>query len=173
MASTWSDIAAFFGSFTKEGKKQIKCSIKNWNFRILMIVIRGLQLNWKNVMKSFFQPTVARFFSVQLTKTRKIYQMTNKHGNRMYQMAIKCINIFIARPFKIYPNVGFLVWKYTIWQLCFLPEKKEKSMSGNTKEFVLVVNENRAGSGLNTSGSCFDGPGYFGLGLFRPGWLCN
>jgi hypothetical protein len=36
-------------------------------------------------------------------------------------MAIKYINIFQSEALKIFPKLGFLVWKQTIWQPCCLP----------------------------------------------------
>jgi hypothetical protein len=61
---------------------------------------------------------VARFFSVQHTKTGKIYQMTTKCTKWPYNIPFGCkidknFNIFNC---KTLPKLGFLVWKYTIWQ---------------------------------------------------------
>jgi hypothetical protein len=50
------------------------------------------------------------------------------NGHETYQMVVKYTEwpqtvptMSIPRPPKIYPNRGFLVWKYTIWQPC-MPE---------------------------------------------------
>jgi hypothetical protein len=39
--------------------------------------------------------------------------------HKIYQMAIKCINIFFCKILQNLPKLGFLVWKYAIWQPCF------------------------------------------------------
>jgi hypothetical protein len=94
---------------------------------------------------AFARTRVARFFRVQHTKTGNIYQKTNKYtkrpwnipncqkiyqmakkstkwpknlpnGQKIYQMAIKYIyqHFPLLDPLKL----GYLVWKYTIWQPC-------------------------------------------------------
>jgi hypothetical protein len=37
----------------------------------------------------------------------------------IFQMAIKCINIFQSKAPQNLPKLWFLVWKQTIWQPCF------------------------------------------------------
>jgi hypothetical protein len=66
-------------------------------------------------------PTVARFFLVHATQTGKMYQMNKKYSeipnvDKIFQMAIKYINIFQSEAIIIFPKLGFLVWKQTIWQ---------------------------------------------------------
>jgi hypothetical protein len=45
----------------------------------------------------------------------KIYQVSIKY---LFEMAIKYINIFLSETLKIFPKMGFLVGKQTIWQPC-------------------------------------------------------
>jgi hypothetical protein len=68
---------------------------------------------------------VARFFLVHDTETGKMYQMVLKYskwplnipnGPKIFQMAIKHINIFQSKDLRKLPKLGFLVWKQTIWQ---------------------------------------------------------
>jgi hypothetical protein len=50
------------------------------------------------------------------------------NGHNIYQMAlnrthfIKYTNIFHCKTLKNLPKLGFLVWKYTIWQPCSVGE---------------------------------------------------
>jgi hypothetical protein len=37
---------------------------------------------------------------------------------KIFQMAIKCIDIFQSKALHNLPKLRFLVWKYTIWQPC-------------------------------------------------------
>jgi hypothetical protein len=42
-----------------------------------------------------------------------------QNGRKMDQMAINYTNIFHCNTLQNLPKMGFLVWKYTIWQTCF------------------------------------------------------
>jgi hypothetical protein len=61
---------------------------------------------------------VARFFLVHATKTGKMYQMRTKctqcsknipNLHKIFQMAIKYINIFLSKALQNVPKLGFLV----------------------------------------------------------------
>jgi hypothetical protein len=62
---------------------------------------------------------------VQTYQNGKIYQMTTHYikrlwivpnGLKIFQMVIKCSNIFYSKALQILPKMGFLAWKQTIWQ---------------------------------------------------------
>jgi hypothetical protein len=66
---------------------------------------------------------VARFFSVQHSKTVKYTKMTTKYtqwykhiwnGSSIDRMAVKFTNIFHCKTIQNLSKLGFLVWKYTI-----------------------------------------------------------
>jgi hypothetical protein len=68
---------------------------------------------------------VARFFLTQYTKTvkkRQTYQNITKwpwnipDDNKIFQMTVKYTNMFLCKALQNLPKLGFLVWKYTIWQ---------------------------------------------------------
>jgi hypothetical protein len=71
---------------------------------------------------------IARFFLRQCTKAGKNvhtkfpqnYQMTVKwsqqNGSNIFQMGITSTNIFHSKALQPLPSLGFLVWKWTIWQ---------------------------------------------------------
>jgi hypothetical protein len=69
-----------------------------------------------------------QIFLVHYTKSgnnvpdeHKMYQMNTKchgHGHKIFQMAIKYINIFQSKALQNLPKLGFLVWKQTICQPC-------------------------------------------------------
>jgi hypothetical protein len=63
------------------------------------------------VNKTLRWSRVARFFSMQYTKTGKIYQITTNstNGCNKFPMAIKYPNIFHFKPFQNLPKLGFLV----------------------------------------------------------------
>jgi hypothetical protein len=68
---------------------------------------------------------VARFFLVQHTKTgknmpinHKIYQVATK-CRKIDQLAVKYTDIFHCKSLKNSTKLGFLVWKYSIWQPWF------------------------------------------------------
>jgi hypothetical protein len=71
----------------------------------------------------------ARFLSVQhmYQHVEKIYHITIKftkcpqnilNCGKIDQKAIKYTNIFHCKSLQILPKLGFLVWKYAIWQPC-------------------------------------------------------
>jgi hypothetical protein len=64
------------------------------------------------------EPRLARFFSIQHTKTgknipngNKMYQTAKKipFGRKMDKMAVRNINIFHCKAFQNLPKLGFLV----------------------------------------------------------------
>jgi hypothetical protein len=67
---------------------------------------------------------VARFFLVKYTKTGIKYQISKVHINYVYQWAVKYSklplntysSIFHSKALPNIPKLGFLEWKYTIWQ---------------------------------------------------------
>jgi hypothetical protein len=66
---------------------------------------------------------VARFSWYILPKREKYTKMTTKHTKwpyvcKIFEMAIKFTNIFRCKTLQNLPKLGFLVWKYTIWQSC-------------------------------------------------------
>jgi hypothetical protein len=44
------------------------------------------------------------------------YTKCAQNGSKIDQMAIKCVYIFQCKTHQNLPKLGFLVWKYTIWQ---------------------------------------------------------
>jgi hypothetical protein len=71
---------------------------------------------------------VARFFWYNRPKRKNIPNGHNIHyingynicvpkGRKIDHMAIKYTNIFHSKTFQNLPKLGFMVWKYTIWQL--------------------------------------------------------
>jgi hypothetical protein len=54
------------------------------------------------------------------TKLPQNYPMTIKipNGNNIFQVAIEYTKLFDSKALQILPKLGFLVWKYTIWQPC-------------------------------------------------------
>jgi hypothetical protein len=51
-------------------------------------------------------------------KTGKMYQITSTltNGHKIYQMTLKCTNIFHSKGLHNLPKFGILVRKHTIWQ---------------------------------------------------------
>jgi hypothetical protein len=69
------------------------------------------------------QGRVARFFLLATTyqnekkSTKWLTNIQNiPNDNKVYQMALKCINIFHWKTLQNLPKWVILVWKYTIWQ---------------------------------------------------------
>jgi hypothetical protein len=62
------------------------------------------------------------------------------NDRKILQMTIKYSSIFHSKTLQNLPNLGFLVWKQTIWQpriqvLCRIPEKKNMYLF----TFVLIT----------------------------------
>jgi hypothetical protein len=81
--------------------------------------------SWSRIERRRAGIRVARFFLVHDTKTGKMYQMNTKCTKwskniptvcKIFQMAIKCINIFQSRALQNLPKLGFWARKETIWQ---------------------------------------------------------
>jgi hypothetical protein len=81
--------------------------------------------NWQLAKK---QIRIARFFLVQHKKTGEMTKMTIKYtkrpqnipnGRKKDLMAIKYINNVHYKTLENLPKLGFLVWKYAIWQPWF------------------------------------------------------
>jgi hypothetical protein len=100
---------------------------KNTNFRRYLFRhytrISAITVPLYFVQKRQVSGGVARFFLVQKTKMGKIYQITvkctkwpQKRANGRKLMAIKYTNIFHCKTHPNFPKLGFLVWKYAIWQ---------------------------------------------------------
>jgi hypothetical protein len=47
------------------------------------------------------------------------------NGSNIFQMAIEYTNFFHSKDLQNLPNFGFLVRKYTIWQLCSRASRQE------------------------------------------------
>jgi hypothetical protein len=65
-----------------------------------------------------FMPGLPDFSWSKIPKRGKIYQITTKYID---QMVIKYTKIFHCKTPQNLPKLGFLVWKQTIWQSCFIP----------------------------------------------------
>jgi hypothetical protein len=50
------------------------------------------------------------------TKWTQYVPEWSQNIHKIFQMAVKCIYIFHSDTLKIFPKLGFLVWKQTIWQ---------------------------------------------------------
>jgi hypothetical protein len=70
-------------------------------------------------------PGLPDFYWYNIPKLGKIYQITMKYtkwpqnipnGRTIDQMALKYRNICHCKSLHNLPKLGFLVWKYTIWQ---------------------------------------------------------
>jgi hypothetical protein len=99
---------------------------------------RACDLQWQQSpfflrpARVLLQTRVARFFLTHDSKIgrnipqyHKIYHSTTKYtklpqnipeGSKIRQNVIKNTNIFHCKTLQNLPNLGFLVWKYTIWQ---------------------------------------------------------
>jgi hypothetical protein len=78
-------------------------------------------------------PGLPDFSWHNIPKRRNIYQITIKYTKRpqsipnnhkIVQMDIICTNIFYCKTLQNLPKLGFLVWKYAIWQPCWTPRWK-------------------------------------------------
>jgi hypothetical protein len=69
-------------------------------------------------------PGLPDFFSVQHTKTGKIFQITTKYTKWQQNISnsseIRQMDIFHCKTFQNLPKFVFLFCKYTIWQHCII-----------------------------------------------------
>jgi hypothetical protein len=86
-----------------------------------------LILNW--LPKFHYETGLPDFSWYNIPKWGNMYQATLKYTNwpqqiptshKIDHMAIKSTNIFHYKAHHNLPKFGFLVWKYAIWQPCFL-----------------------------------------------------
>jgi hypothetical protein len=84
---------------------------------------------------------VTRFFFVQIYQNgknipidHKLYQTAINYTKwpKIFQMVIKYKNIFHSKALQILPKLGFLVWKQTIWQPCFVTVRYVCTYQGST-----------------------------------------
>jgi hypothetical protein len=59
-------------------------------------------------------PKLEKMYQINTKCTKWSYNIPNVQ--RIFQMAMKCINIFQTKAFQNWPKLGFLVWKQTNWQ---------------------------------------------------------
>jgi hypothetical protein len=80
-----------------------------------------------------------------IPECEKIYQLTIKllNGHKLYKMAVNILqmditytNIFDFKALQNLPKLGFLVWKYTIWQPCFWDDPFRINVKYENRELI-------------------------------------
>jgi hypothetical protein len=105
-------------TFRRGQRSQVSCPAK---------VSLGPERRQK-IVALLFWIRVARFSLVQtyqngknIPNDHKLYQTAIHYSicHKIFQMIIKCNNIFHSKALQNLPKLGLLVWKQTIWQPCF------------------------------------------------------
>jgi hypothetical protein len=128
--------------------KRFNRKLKTLSGNIHSIIYFVVLKKWKNSIPLKFPAGLPDFPWSKHTKMEKYDQMTTNYtrlpyimpdGHKIFQMIIKCNNIFHSKALQKLPKLGLLVWKQTIWQPWFPAKFMISFLYGGT---ILITSLN-------------------------------